>query len=103
MEIERAGYEIVSALTGQAPMGMEGMNGMPVNNGMNYGMQGMNGMPMNNSMQGMNSTQMNNSMPVNNGMQGNQQMQQPGGTWKCQCGAENKGKFCEYCGQPRPF
>ena len=87
MEIERAGYEIVSALTGQAPMGMQGMNGMP----------------MNNSMQGMNSTQMNNSMPVNNGMQGNQQMQQPGGTWKCQCGAENKGKFCEYCGQPRPF
>ena len=139
MEIERAGYEIVSALTGQAPMGMQGMNGMPVNSGMNYGMQGMNGMPMNNSMQGMNgmsmnnsmqgmngmamnnsmqgmngmpmnnsmqgmnSTQMNNSMPVNNGMQGNQQMQQPGGTWKCQCGAENKGKFCEYCGQPRPF
>ena len=139
MEIERAGYEIVSALTGQAPMGMQGMNGMPMNSGMNYGMQGMNGMPMNNSMQGMNgmsmnnsmqgmngmamnnsmqgmngmpmnnsmqgmnSTQMNNSMPVNNGMQGNQQMQQPGGTWKCQCGAENKGKFCEYCGQPRPF
>ena len=175
MEIERAGYEIVSALTGQAPMGMQGMNGMPVNNGMNYGMQGMNGMPanngmnygtqgmngmpvnnsmqgmngmpvnngmnygmqgmngmpvnngmnygmqgmngmpmnnsmqgmngmpMNNSMQGMNSTQMNNSMPVNNGMRGNQQMQQPAGTWKCQCGAENKGKFCEYCGQPRPF
>ena len=123
MEIERAGYEIVSALTGQAPMGMQGMNGMPMNNSMqgmngmpmnnsmqgmngmpmNNSMQGMNGMPMNNSMQGMNSTQMNNSMPVNNGMQGYQQMQQPGGTWKCQCGAENKGKFCEYCGQPRPF
>ena len=111
MEIERAGYEIVSALTGQAPMGMQGMNGMPMNNSMqgmngmpmNNSMPGMNGMPMNNSMQGMNSTQMNNSMPVNNGMQGNQQMQQPGGTWKCQCGAENKGKFCEYCGQPRPF
>ena len=99
MEIERAGYEIVSALTGQAPMGMQGMNGMPMNNSM----QGMNGMPMNNSMQGMNGMPMNNSMPVNNGMQGNQQMQQPGGTWKCQCGAENKGKFCEYCGQPRPF
>ena len=83
------------------------MNGMPVNSGMNYGMQGMNGMPvnsgMNYGMQGMNGMPMNNSMPVNNGMQGNQQMQQPGGTWKCQCGAENKGKFCEYCGQPRPF
>ena len=24
-------------------------------------------------------------------------------SWKCQCGAENTGKFCEYCGQPRPF
>ena len=133
MEIERAGYELVSALTGQAPMGMQGMNGMPMNNSMqgmngmpmNNSMQGMNGMPMNNSMQGMNGMPMNNSMPVNNGMnygmqgmngmpmnnsmpvnngmQGNQQMQQPGGTWKCQCGAENKGKFCEYCGQPRPF
>ena len=30
-------------------------------------------------------------------------MQQPGGLWKCQCGAENTGRFCEYCGQPRPF
>lgn len=30
-------------------------------------------------------------------------MQQNNSSWKCQCGAENTGKFCEYCGQPRPF
>ena len=37
------------------------------------------------------------------GMQMNNGMQQPGSLWKCQCGAENTGRFCEYCGQPRPF
>ena len=97
--------------------------GMHINNGMqesgmnmNSGMQ-QSGMQMNNGMQqpGM---QMNNGiqqpgMNMNSGMQqpgmqmnnGIQQpgMQQPGGLWKCQCGAENTGKFCEYCGQPRPF
>ena len=104
-------------------------SGMNMNNGMqqpgmnmNNGMQepGMNmnnrmqqsGMNMNNGMQqsGMN---MNNGMQqpgmhINNGMQQpgmnmNSGMQQPGGLWKCQCGAENTGRFCEYCGQPRPF
>ena len=30
-------------------------------------------------------------------------MQQNSSLWKCQCGAENTGRFCEYCGQPRPF
>ena len=97
--------------------------GMHINNGMqesgmnmNSGMQ-QSGMQMNNGMQqpGMN---MNNGiqqpgMNMNSGMQqpgmqmnnGIQQpgMQQPGGLWKCQCGAENTGRFCEYCGQPRPF
>lgn len=24
------------------------------------------------------------------------------GTWKCACGAENTGKFCKECGQPKP-
>ena len=37
------------------------------------------------------------------GMNMNKGMQQPGSLWKCQCGAENTGRFCEYCGQPRPF
>ena len=75
--------------------------GMHINNGMqesgmnmNSGMQ-QSGMQMNNGMQqpGMN---------MNNGIQ-QPGMQPPGGLWKCQCGAENTGRFCEYCGQPRPF
>lgn len=24
------------------------------------------------------------------------------GTWKCECGAENTGKFCSECGKPKP-
>ncbi len=82
-------------------------SGMNMNNGMqqpgmnmNNGMQDP-GMHMNNGMQqpGMN---MNNGMQQS-GMQMNNGMQQPGSLWKCQCGAENTGRFCEYCGQPRPF
>ena len=86
MEMERTGYEIVAALTGQTPMGMQpnmmGMNAMPTNNGMQPGMSGMNGMQMNNGM--------------NNGMQSN-------GTWRCKCGGENTGRFCEFCGEARPY
>ena len=26
----------------------------------------------------------------------------PAGTWKCECGAENTGKFCAQCGKPKP-
>ena len=82
-------------------------SGMNMNNGMqqpgmhiNNGMQ-QPGMNMNSGMQqpGMN---MNNGMQQS-GMQMNNGMQQPGSLWKCQCGAENTGRFCEYCGQPRPF
>ena len=75
--------------------------GMHINNGMqesgmnmNSGMQ-QSGMQMNNGMQQP-------GMQMNNGIQ-QPGMQQPGGLWKCQCGAENTGRFCEYCGQPRPF
>ena len=128
MEMERTGYEIVAALTGQTPMGMQqnmmgmngmqpgmsGMNGMPMNNGMNGGMNngmqsgmpGMNGMPMNNGMNGGMNNGMQpgmsgmNGMPMNNGMNGGMQ---PGSTWKCKCGAENTGKFCEFCGELRPY
>ena len=87
-------------------------SGMNMNNGMqqsgmymNNGMQ-QPGMNMNNGMQ-QSGMQMNNGMQqpgmqMNNGIQ-QPGMQQPGGLWKCQCGAENTGKFCEYCGQPRPF
>ena len=41
-----------------------------------------------------------NAAGMQSGMSG---MQQNNSSWKCQCGAENTGKFCEYCGQPRPF
>ena len=86
-----------------------GMSGMNMNGGMQSGMTGMNmnagmqpgmpGMNMNGGMQpGMSEMNMNGGMQ--SGMSG---MQQNGSSWKCQCGAENTGKFCEYCGQPRPF
>lgn len=29
-------------------------------------------------------------------------MQLASGTWKCECGAENTGKFCAECGKPKP-
>ena len=75
--------------------------GMHINNGMQES-----GMNMNSGMQ-QSGIQMNNGMQqpgmqMNNGIQ-QPGMQQPGGLWKCQCGAENTGRFCEYCGQPRPF
>ena len=121
MEVEQTGHQIIAALTPNAA-GMQ-QPGMQMNNGMqqsgmymNDGMQqsGMNmnsgmqqsGMNMNNGMQqsgmNMNSGMQQSGMNMNNGMQ-QSGMQQPGGLWKCQCGAENTGRFCEYCGQPRPF
>ena len=105
MEMERVGNEIIAALTGQAPRMNQGMN-----QGMSYGMnQGMN-QGINQGMQQDMNYGMNQGMNrgMNRGMnQGMQQdmnnMQQSGGTWRCQCGAENTGRFCEYCGSPRPF
>ena len=121
MEVEQTGHQIIAALTPNAA-GMQqpemqmnnGMQqpGMNMNNGMQQSGMQQSGTYMNNGMQqpGMN---MNNGMQepgmqMNNGMQQpgmqmNNGMQQPGGLWKCQCGAENTGRFCEYCGQPRPF
>lgn len=99
MEVEQTGHQIIAALTPNAA-GMQ-EPGMQMNNGMQQP-----GMQMNSRMQqsGMQQPGMN----INNGMQQpgmnmNNGMQQPGGLWKCQCGAENTGRFCEYCGQPRPF
>ena len=96
MEVEQTAYQIIAALTPNAAGMHPGMPGMNMNSGMQQP-----GMNMNNGMQepGMN---MNNGMQQP-GMQMNNGMQQPGGLWKCQCGAENTGRFCEYCGQPRPF
>ena len=116
-------------MNGGAQYGNMGMNnGMPGTNGgaqygnmgMNSGMQNMNGtaqygnMGMNNGMQNMNGTAQYGNMGMNNGMQNmngnmgmNQNMNanaqpQTGGTWTCQCGAENTGAFCEFCGTPKP-
>ena len=115
MEVEQTGHQIIAALTPNAA-GMQ-QPGMQMNNGMqqsgmymNNGMQ-QPGMNMNNGMQqsgmqqpgmNMNSGMQQPGMQMNNGIQ-QPGMQQPGGLWKCQCGAENTGRFCEYCGQPRPF
>ena len=77
-----------------------------MNQGMSQGMQRDMNYGMNQGMsQGM---QRDMNYGMNQGMsQGMQQdmnnMQQSGGTWRCQCGAENTGRFCEYCGSPRPF
>ena len=88
MEIEQTGNQIVAALTGNVAMnsGMQNMNG-----GMQYGNMG-----MNNGMQNMNG-----NMGMNQNMNANAQPQ-TGGTWTCQCGAENTGAFCEFCGTPKP-
>ena len=91
-----------------------GMSGMNMNGGMQPGMSGMNmngmqsgmsGMNMNGGMQpGMCGMNMNGGMqPGMCGMNMNGGMQPEGNSWKCQCGAENTGRFCEYCGLPRPF
>ena len=92
--------------------GMPGMNGGAQygNMGMNNGMPGMNGTAqygntgMNNGMQNMNGTAQYGNMGMNNGMQNMNANAQPqtGGTWTCQCGAENTGAFCEFCGTPKP-
>ena len=76
MEVEQTGYQIVAALTPNTAGMQPGMSGMNMNGGMQPGMSGMN---------------------MNGGMQ------PEGNSWKCQCGAENTGRFCEYCGLPRPF
>ena len=73
MEVEQTGHQIIAALT-QNDAGMQnGMSGMSMNTGMQPGMN------------------------MNTGMRPDS------GSWRCQCGAENVGRFCEYCGQPRPF
>ena len=80
-----------------------GMTGMNMNGGMQSGMPGMN---MNVGMQpGMSGMNMNGGMQQTGMSETNMTggMQQNNSSWKCQCGAENTGKFCEYCGQPRPF
>lgn len=121
MQMEQTGNEIVAVLTGRGMPGMGGMQrGSQQPGMMNQGMYGH--QPMMN--QGMYSQQ----PGMNQGMYGQQSGmygQQPGmnssaypqqqtasmaaaaytqtnGSWVCSCGATNTGRFCEFCGQPRP-
>ena len=80
MEVEQTGHQIIAALT-------QNDAGIQPGTSMNTGMQP--GMSMNAGMRP--------------GMNMNPGMQPDSGSWRCQCGAENVGMFCEYCGQPRPF
>ena len=80
MEVEQTGHQIIAALT-------QNDAGIQPGTSMNTGMQP--GMSMNAGMRP--------------GMNMNPGMQPDSGSWRCQCGAENVGRFCEYCGQPRPF
>ena len=80
MEVEQTGHQIIAALT-------QNDAGIQPGTSMNTGMQP--GMSMNAGMRP--------------GMNMNPGMQPDSGSWRCQCGAENTGRFCEYCGQPRPF
>ena len=103
MEVEQTAYQIIAALTPNAAGMQPGMPGMNMNGGMQSGMPGMN---MNGGMQsGMPGMNMNGGMQQTGMSETNMTggMQQNNSSWKCQCGAENTGKFCEYCGQPRPF
>ena len=83
MEVEQTGHQIIAALT-QNDAGMQnGMSGMSMNQGMQPGM--------------------NMNPGIQPGRNMNMGMRPDSGSWRCQCGAENVGRFCEYCGQPRPF
>ena len=83
MEVEQTGHQIIAALT-QNDAGMQnGMSGMSMNPGMQPGM--------------------NMNPGIQPGRNMNMGMRPDSGSWRCQCGAENVGRFCEYCGQPRPF
>lgn len=85
MKYEQLGNQIISALTGTpAPAPIYG-NSM-INQG--YPQQ---------------STMMNQNAPQHGTMMNqNTAPQASGDTWVCSCGATNRGRFCEYCGTPKP-
>ena len=126
MKYEQLGNQIVSALTGVPVLAYEGMmnQGYPQQGGMmnqGYPQQGgmMNqGYPQQGGMMNQGYPQqggmMNQGYPQQGGMmnQGYPQQgemmnqgcsqQEAGDTWICSCGAVNTGRFCEYCGTPKP-
>ena len=72
------------------------------------GAMGMMAMGMMNHMMGGNAFGANNMAQQNNAQQQMPQMQNPGAAapilgWTCSCGkADNRGKFCQECGAPKP-
>ena len=87
MAVEQIGNQIIAALSGgnmagNMNTGMYGQQPVMMNQG-NYDPRA--GVPNQDY-----------SQPV----QGNPAA--AGGAWVCSCGASNTGRFCEFCGQPKP-
>ena len=77
---------------------MSGMMGMMAMNMMGNMMGGNNMMPGNNMMNNAFAQQ-----PMQQPVQQAPQMQEPVLGWTCECGkSDNRGKFCEECGKPKP-
>lgn len=111
MAVEQIGNQIIAALSGgnmagNMNTGMYGQQPGMMNQGM-YGQQpGM----MNQGMYGQQPGMMNQGNYDPRAGVANQDYSQPvqgnpaaaGGAWVCSCGASNTGRFCEFCGQPKP-
>lgn len=111
MAVEQIGNQIIAALSGgnmagNMNTGMYGQQPGMMNQGM-YGQQpGM----MNQGMYGQQQGMMNQGNYDPRAGVPNQDYSQPvqgnpaaaGGAWVCSCGASNTGRFCEFCGQPKP-
>ena len=111
MAVEQIGNQIIAALSGgnmagNMNTGMYGQQPGMMNQGA-YGQQpGM----MNQGMYGQQPGMMNQGNYDPRAGVPNQDYSQPvqgnpaaaGGAWVCSCGASNTGRFCEFCGQPKP-
>ena len=131
MAVEQIGNQIITALSGgnmtgnmygQQPgmmnQGAYGQQAGMMNQGaygqqpgmMNQGMYGQQPGMMNQGMYGQQPGMMNQGNYDPRAGVPNQDYSQPvqgnpaaaGGAWVCSCGASNTGRFCEFCGQPKP-
>lgn len=99
MAVEQIGNQIITALSGGNMTG-----------NMNTGMYGQQPGMMNQGMYGQQPGMMNQGNYDPRAGVPNQDYNQPvqgnpaaaGGAWVCSCGASNTGRFCEFCGQPKP-
>lgn len=99
MAVEQIGNQIIAALSGGNMAG-----------NMNTGMYGQQPGMMNQGMYGQQPGMMNQGNYDPRAGVPNQDYSQPvqgnpaaaGGAWVCSCGASNTGRFCEFCGQPKP-